>query len=335
MHIDVAKKTLDKEIAAFVDQNKSLLGPKDKNNTKDIASMMSKLPQFREQSTKYGIHRTTVADLLSRFQKDQIPKIAMLEQNMAVGQTPEGEKLSNVLSSITAILRDETVAPEVKCRLLLIYMLTQGNISEENQNKLIKTGKLEGKYERMINNLSCLGAQGKSSSILGKISNFFGLGGNKAKDVDYDLSRYTTKVKELSEDILKGKLSEKEYPYVKDPPKDFKFETKEPAKADAKKEAAKAAPEESQSLRSKRTGPSWERPKNKQAAPEENLVSAAPAPAVQTGKKKLIVLMVGGMVHSETRASVELERDFQVEVYTGGTSIMTPKLFLDKLASLK
>lgn len=227
-----------------------------------------------------------------------------------------------------------------------MYVITQGGVKEDSRSKLYKIAKFEGKQETIVNNLERLGVQlNKDTSLTGKISNFFSaFKKTKSSEVSFVLSRYVTKLKEVAEELLKGSLSTKDFPYYKSPGDTFKLVDMKSIKKDKEKDPKEEDDDkqpETASLRSRkptttRKGPAWG---EKADAPTTTTTTTSSllAPATSSKKasdKKLIIFMLGGLTHGESRTAWELEKEYSLDVYCGGTSILTPKLFLDKLANL-
>lgn len=242
----------------------------------------------------------------------------LLYQDLAVGQDADGNSLKNVKDTLKGLLRDEQISSENKARLIICYMITQGVTSQEIES-FIELGKLKSKDVAPIKNLTLLGFKPSSHpGFVRAISKLFKkFKGTKTSDVDYALSRYVPKLKQVADSILNGTLSESEFPYVKKPPSKFNI-----GGVGSKKEAlpsrnstnpltpVKGDEPISQSLLARAKSPVW-MPKKK----EEEKVSS-----ISEQKKsgyKLHIFVAGGVTLSETRSTYELEQEYPIDIAIG------------------
>lgn len=287
------------------------------------------------------MHINLTRELLNRFRAQQLNKVALEEQNMAVGSDPDNKKISNVLTNISHILSSNDIPTENKLRLVMIYLITQGGINDDKKSKLLKMAKLDSaESQETIENLKWLGVQlNKSTTIANKISNLFEALKNKKKvDVEYHLSRYVPRLKDIAEQLLEDKLSLQDYPYIKEPSSSFKLAKPKENKTnkDSKdKGGDKVEDLSTSSGRSTKGGPSWDRLGSSGVSKSGESSSSSSKSDKERNKTKLILFVIGGITHAEMRGVYDLDRDYKLDVIAGSTSVLTPQRYLSKLASLR
>lgn len=150
----------------------------------------------------------------------------------------------------------------------------------------------------------------------------------KAKDSDYELSRYEPLVKDIMERAAGGKLNRARYPYVQesDPTRKPKGTTKFGGEDDSGMAARVRAvkyewdwTDSAGSSRDLETG----RPKNLAASLMPN------------ARQTIIVFVIGGITFAEIRAAYDASRLSGADVYIGGTSVLTPPGIFEMLRRTK
>jgi len=323
--------TVKAQFDEFLGQHKDITD-KDKKDAKkeaaDISNMIRKLPQYQGRLSQFSLHLNLIVNLLSAFKAQNLSKVALEEQNMAVGEDPDHQKLKDVLSNISPILKSPDTSDETKLRLVMIYLITQG---DSKKDKVLKFADMSSSEEQIINNLSLLGVQLTKSFTSKAINKLFGSSSKKKVDVDYHLSRYVTKVKEIGEDCINGSLSTSEFPYVREP-SSGKFEF---VKGKSSKSSKSKNDDEDDSISGlDNSGPSWNK-KKKSSSSSSKKTEEKKEVDENRSEKKLFIFMIGGATHSEIRAAYELDNQYKMDVHLGATSVLTPRDFLKKLRTLK
>ena len=256
------------------------------------------------------------------FKKRHLVQIATEEQDMATGKDVNG---NSPKYDIADILRKKDVPNSDKLRLIMLYIISKGGIKKDAQKKLMDVAKLTTSEEDALNNVLIVKPP-KSFSFGSLMSNLFGKQKSSTTDeISYELSRYLPVVKDISLKILKGTLSEKDYPYFSKPSSDFKIESSKPNK---KMETKNIEEEEigGGRLGGSGNGPSWNFLPGKKE--DTNILNSK---EVKKNDYKLYIFVVGGVTFSEIRTAYELEKEYNMEVIIGGTSVLRPIDFLDKL----
>eukprot|EP01080_Neovahlkampfia_damariscottae_P006730 gene6730-10895_t len=321
LHIVESRKAIKNELVDFRDNSGMNLSKQDRKNMKieDMSSMMRKLPQYNTTLANYSLHYNAGQKLNDLFKKRHLVQIATEEQDMATGKDVNG---NSPKYDIADILRKKDVPNSDKLRLIMLYVISKGGIKKDAQRKLVDVAKLSPQEEDALNNVLIVKPP-KSFSFGSLMSNLFGQKNSSTSDeISYELSRFLPAVKDLSLKILKGTLSEKEYPYISKPSSEFKIESCKPNKKMEKKIEEE---EIGGGGRLGGGGPSWNfLPKKK----EETILNTK---EIKKNDYKLYLFVVGGVTYSEVRTAYELEKEYNMEVIIGGTSVLRPVDFLDKL----
>ena len=346
VHFAELGKELQKEIDQFLNEHQDISNAQKKEVGKkleaaEMSDMIRKLPQYQKNLSMYSMHKQINKDLLTIFREQSLSKIAIEEQNMATGESPEGQKATTkeLMTTIGAILSNNSVDDENKMRLIMLFVIFNQGKMDDKKDKLCRMARLTDERIDTINNLAALIKSSKSgfSSKLSKFFDSFKKSGGSDKEVGYQLSRYTPKIKELAEKCMTGKLETENYPYINDPPSNFKLSNKDTGKAStasSSKTSSSRSESTTSDLRSKKTGgPTWNKKKGG-SEPEETTISTTTSTKIDNSMK-MFVFVIGGMTHSETRSCYELMSEHSMDVFFGSTSILTPQSFLEKLSELR
>ncbi|OWA54787.1 Syntaxin-binding protein 1 [Hypsibius exemplaris] len=176
----------------------------DKMNIKDLSMMIKQMPQHQKEVNKYSTHINLSEDCMKQYENRRIEKLCRAEQDLAMGETPEGEKLTDPMRSVVPILLDQNYSSFDKLRIILLFILSKNGISEENLNKLIHHAQMTHEERNIVLNLQNLGI------------NILSDGGAKRKqwtphrkqhitEETLDLSRWTPIIKDLMQDGVEGR----------------------------------------------------------------------------------------------------------------------------------
>eukprot|EP00164_Ancoracysta_twista_P001220 GFYU01001599.1.p1 GENE.GFYU01001599.1~~GFYU01001599.1.p1 ORF type:complete len:657 (-),score=150.51 GFYU01001599.1:79-2049(-) len=307
MHIQECINYVLNTFNEFIESNKTAqLNKKQVNDLTEMRDAVAAMPQYKEMLSKYSLHISMTQECMKRFKDEELDSVAMLEQNMAMGQDPEGNSLKNLMSDLTNVLQSPSIPKQSKLRLLMTYIITQEGIKDQDRNKLLEMAGLNDKDTQAITNLFYLGvtlAKGKKSKSKSIWST-----GRRTSDVSYDLSRYQPLVKDAMESMVKDTLPESDYPYVRKP---------------SGNDSGAFLDSVGKSVRSH--APKWAQ-KNKKK--EEDA-----GPALTGGR--LIVFVAGGVSMSEIRAAYEVSKSSNREVIIGSALTLTPATYIENLSSLK
>ncbi|RKP09734.1 Sec1-like protein [Thamnocephalis sphaerospora] len=296
---DFKKLVGENKAAASMNKTDASLG--------DMKRILADLPQFQELKAKYSVHISLAQECMNLFERQKLPMIGEVEQDMACRETPEGEYPKKLVERLLPLLDDSTISESNKLRLIMQYVLYKNGLRWEDRYRLQQHANLSAKDVECIENLELLHTRVNKSGNKGiKNIRMPKMGRKKVEDVPYELSRYTPEIKKILEAQANGTVNDAEFPY-----------TREVRPSELNEQAKKTV----QSLRS--TKPSWQ--KSAQERSEAKPVTGG----------RLIVFVAGGITYSEMRSVYEVGQKYGRDVLIGSTHIITPKQFMHDLCRLR
>ncbi|SPN98614.1 related to syntaxin-binding protein sec1-like protein [Cephalotrichum gorgonifer] len=302
------KDTIDKlmsDFQKFLDKNPHFAKEgADATNLNVIKDMLAGLPQFQEMKEIYSLHLTMAQECMARFQRDKLPDIASVEQNLATGLDEDNRKPKNVLVEVVRLLDDEAISASDRLRLIILYVLYRDGVVLEDINKLLAHAALPPRDASVLTNLELLGARTIRQNVKdirpAPPPLFPPNQQNAPVDGEYALSRYEPVLKRLLEDLARGTLDSAVFPYV-DPTADTSSDLL----------AAQGG-----SLRAGR--PNW--------------AAAGRRPA--ENRQRVLVFMAGGATYSESRACYEVSARQGKDIFLLTSHMLTPSLFIRQVGDL-
>ncbi|KAM3424459.1 hypothetical protein BST61_g6463 [Cercospora zeina] len=271
-----------------------------------IKDMMAGLPEFTQMKEAYSLHLGMANESMTRFQKQNLPDVASVEQILATGLDEEYKKPKGVAAQVVATLDQEGVIPPDRLRLLMLFMLWKDGLVPADLQKLLAHAQLPPQDGEAIHNLEILGARTtrnlKDSRPIPQPL-FPIKPPPMTVQEEYALSRYEPVLQNLLEAHASNNLDATVFPYTK-PPLDMN---------EGMQQQQAAA-----SLRSAK--PTWAKTRT--------------ANAGQENRQRVIVFMAGGATYSEARACYEVGRQTGRETFLVTSHMLTPSLFVRQLGDL-
>lgn len=299
-HIAEVSKEIIRRFNEFMSENKAAQHAEGGQVTdlKQLRETMGAMAEFQELKSVYSLHLSVAQECLAVFEKRKLIDVAAVEQIMAIGTDPDGEKVANVWAMMTPLFAIPAVTSAERARLVMLYMLTQPPLSEAEKKALFEHAKLGTDELESVRQLAILAQKAPAPCTQRKPGSDGKRGGRKdllQEDFPFDASRYVAAVKMILDDLANGGVDEGEFPLLK------------PGAAGA----SAAKPAGITSLRARTSIPS----------------GAAPG----SGKGSISAFIIGGMTYSEMRSVYELSARNDREFFIGGDRILTPESFLDIL----
>ena len=293
-HIAVVSQGVPKAFKKLVESKRI---NSDKTSIKDLSQMIKKMPQHQKELSKYATHLRLADDCMREYQR-HVDKLCAVEQDLALGVDPNGEKIKDPSAKTGPILFNNAFSIEDKIRVVLLLILCKNGTTEENLNRLIQHANIPQQDRCIITNLAHLGITITTDGMRGK-KNYQMPRKQRINEQTYQMSRWTPVIKDIMEDAVEDKLDSKHFPFLLGRQVPTGFGRPTPT--------------------SQRYG-HWHK--------EKNALNVKQVP-------RLIVFVVGGMTYSEMRCAYEVTNEYKNwEVIIGSDHIITPLQFLKDCRSL-
>ncbi|ORX46678.1 Sec1-like protein [Piromyces finnis] len=180
----------------------------------DMKKFVEEYPEFKRLSGNVSKHVTLVSELSRLVSQNSLLEVSELEQNLACVNN------NNDLKEVQNLIKRSNITNESKIKLVLLYTIRYGrqNINEVKElvQLLLQNGISEEQtrtIEQLIKYAELNERQNEettTSTIFDKGKNVF----KGLKGVENVYTQYTSKVADIIQSLLKGKLKDQFYPYI-------------------------------------------------------------------------------------------------------------------------
>ncbi|GAB67414.1 syntaxin binding protein, partial [Plasmodium cynomolgi strain B] len=325
-HIQDVNEVIKNDIASFTEKN-AVAKIKKKNvlRPNEALDALRSLPEYETMIEQYWLHVYLCDNCFETLQKKNIVQVGMVEQDLCCNVDSYGKELTHTKNSksVLSIISSNDYQQEEKVRLLLLYFINYENISELDKARLIESSQVGLFMEKFIDlflNLKMHCGEGthvekhtveESSSTGNKISHILERNKKKikyyknvAKNAKYELSRYEPNIKEIITELHEDTLHRGQYPFVDGDRGSSHHGKDQNASAGKKPNVTR--------------GTVWE------------FKSVERKEGQRGGGKKIIIFILGGITFPEIRQAYELSEQLAVDVYLGGTSLLTSEVLFQQ-----
>ncbi|XP_052144990.1 probable protein transport Sec1a [Oryza glaberrima] len=330
-HIADASERLHDKMSNFVSKNKAAQLQQARTggeiSNRDLQKMVQALPQYSDQIEKLSLHVEIAGKLNSIIREQGLRDVGQLEQDLVFGDAGTKE-LINFLRTQLGVSREN------KLRLLMIYAaINPEKFESDKGEKLMQLAGLSTDDMIAVSNMRCLcGPDTKKSSGGGFTLKFdvhkkkHGLRKERTgEESTWALSRFYPVLEDLIEKLSKGELPKDEYYCMNDPSPSFHGL---PMSSSVR---TSPAHQPAHSMRSRRTGGTWARPRGSDDGYSSDSVLKHSSSDFKKLGQRIFVFVIGGATRSELRAVHKLTSKLKREVILGSSSLDDPPQFITKL----
>ncbi|EUD68456.1 hypothetical protein C922_00852 [Plasmodium inui San Antonio 1] len=338
-HIQDVNEMIKNDIASFTEKNAvAKIKKKDVLNPNEALHALRSLPQYETMIQQYWLHVYLCDNCFKTLEKRNIVQVGMVEQDLCCNVDTYGKELthSKNCKNVLSIISSNDYQQEEKARLLLLYFVNYENVSEVEKERLIESSQVGLFMEKFIEdflNLKLHSGQMPSTQMPSspsapvekhtaeenpsagcKVSHILERNKKKvkhyknvAKNAKYELSRYEPNIRDIITELHEDTLHRGHFPFV-DPNRGSS------STSNHVKEQNASAGKKSNVTR----GTMWE-------------FKSVERKETQTGsRKKIILFILGGITFPEIRQAYELSEQLGVDVYLGGTSLLTSEVLFQQ-----
>ncbi|KAJ2083636.1 syntaxin binding protein 1 [Coemansia sp. RSA 988] len=236
-HITDAQEGIMKRLNDLVGSNRTIanLRAGEKLNLNKMRDVIATMPQYKEQLSQISTHVTIMEKCMEQFKERALKDLAVLEQNLVMGTTPDGDRYTSGDIDIAYMLNNPDIELRDKLRLLLIFFIANPSLTENERQKLAALAKFSYEAKETIKNMGLVLRWPHALDLLKQLQqrpsqqakgSKWGLSAMRALDGGaangdegrpYDVSRYMPGFKNVLESSIVGQLSEELFPYVVPP----------------------------------------------------------------------------------------------------------------------
>lgn len=314
----------------------------------ELRDTLSAMPQFQNLKAKFTSHINISSECMALFNKNKMTEIAIVEQDLATGETADGSKPKHIEIEMVPLLDSDSISTHDKVRLLMLYIIAKEGVKDEDRKKLLEHAKISSEEVNAITNLSLLGVKLSHAGTKTKVTKRDKKVDKRRADgeVSYDVSRYVPALKNHLQDLSEGLMTKDMFPFVKEPNSPGTYgsmNVKKGGSSNVSDSSSLAPPivatSGPTSLRS--TKPSWH---NKKATGSDTTSSIMSTPqdrnnisAAEDRRRagRVICFIVGGVTYSEIRSVYELSTSLKKDFIVGSTHAIIPNEYVNDLKKLR
>uniref|UniRef100_A0A0E0P6F0 SNARE-interacting protein KEULE n=1 Tax=Oryza rufipogon TaxID=4529 RepID=A0A0E0P6F0_ORYRU len=322
-----ASERLHEKMTNFVSKNKAAQLHQARNggdlSTKELQKMVQALPQYSDQIDKLALHVEIAGKLNSTIKEQQLKDVGQLEQDLVFGDAGTKELINFFRTHLD-------ISRENKLRLLMVYAAINPDKTRSDKGaKLMQLAGLSADDMIAVSNMRCLCGHDSKKSSAGGFTLKFDLRKKRhgirkeriGEESKWMLSRFYPILEELIEKLSKGELPKDEYHYLNDPSPSFRG-------IPSASTQTSPAHQPAQSMRSRRTGGTWARPRDSDDGYSSDSVLKHTSSNSRKLGQRLFVFVIGGATRSELCAAHKLSSKLKREIILGSSSLDDPPQFI-------
>lgn len=289
-HIASVSNQIPEAIKKF-SAEKQIKGLNKENVTiRELTQVVRKMPEYQKELAKYELH-FHLAEKAMQVYNQAIEPLCKIEQDLATGSDQQYNKLREPMRDIVPILLNQSLDSSDKIRIILLYILYKGKISNSDLDKLVNHANLSQKSRQTIFNYEKLGLPLFNSSYSSFPGDSRGICGgylrkkDRISEIHFAMSRWIPALKDIIEYAMEGKLDNRLFPVVH--------------------EGSKGSSGSSLSVRPNKMN-RWET-------------------RTPTKPNRVIVFIIGGMCSSEMRVCYEITKKYENNSQTKTNSLRPQK----------
>lgn len=176
-------------------------------SAKDVQSTIRQLPVYLKKKAKTEAYLNLAEECREKYFK-YLDKIILLEQDMAVEHTPEGEKLneSQAVNRLSTLIMPE-IPTNIRLRLILIFMLTIGKEKDEQFfHRLLHHTDIPDEEFKLVQKMLSWRNKTQQSQFQRRRA--------PPSDERFPSSRWEPKIKNLIQELQQKRLDEREFKFL-------------------------------------------------------------------------------------------------------------------------